>query len=76
MLLFFGALASQGDLITAEKRAAPCFMEKQVKWRVLSELRSQRPDGGEGAAGGGGGGGDEAAWSPSAALMGLYLLGQ
>lgn len=44
-------------------------MEKQVKWRVLSELRSQRPDGGEA----GGGGGEEAAWSP---VMGLYLLCQ
>lgn len=72
MLLFLpaaGALASQGDLITAEKRAAPCLMEKQVKWRVLSELRSQRPDAREA----GGGGGEEAAWSP---VMGLYLLCQ
>lgn len=46
-------LASQEDLITTEKRAAWCFMEKQVNWRVLSELRSHRPDDG------GGGGGED-----------------
>lgn len=37
MLLFLaaaGALASQGDLITAEKRAARWLMGKQVKWRA------------------------------------------
>ncbi len=43
-------LALQGDLITTEKRAAWCFMEKQVNWRALSELGSQRPDGGGGKA--------------------------
>lgn len=71
-----GELASQGDLITAEKRAARRLMEKQVKWRVLSELGSQRPDGGGGAGGGGGEDDGKAAWSPSGGVTGLHILGQ
>lgn len=48
MILFLaavGALASRGDLVTAEKGAAPCFMEKQVRCGGLLELRSQWPGG-------------------------------
>lgn len=68
MLLFLatvGALASQGDLVTAEERAAARFTEKQVKWRGLF---SRRPAGG-------GAGGGEAARSPRSAATGLCFVG-
>lgn len=39
------ARLAEEDLITTEKRAAWCFMEKRVSWRVLSGLSSYWPDG-------------------------------
>lgn len=66
-------LASQEDLITTEKRAAWCFMEKQVNWRVPSELGSHRPDGGGGKAIRRGG---ERRFVSSRTVMALYLLRQ
>lgn len=47
---FASTLALRSDLITTEKRAAWCCTEKQVSWRVLSDLGSFWPNGGGGKA--------------------------